>query len=1159
MPAVPDATNQTPVMVDADQDGLPDIWDDHPSDPANNSFYFDGGQFTVHGIYHAFRSGWYSGHTSPDTAGSTFDGGNPVPAVLMSWFDPNSSHAEVSLQTWAGAFIFINGQFTSLPGVQHWAAGIVDADEDDIPEEFDPDDHDPWNGTYYWFPGGEFWIDGVWTALPGATYPGLVADGDGDGIPDPADRHSSDPNNNSIMWPGGSLYCRGAYYGPLPARMHQANASDSDNDGLPDDIDPWPSFDDNWPRFWFPGGTYRINNQDVPFAGAWLEGSTAFVTAITDSDGDNLPDSLDDYPNDSNNGNTTGGGDPPPSSIHWNGGEFRIDGVLRTFYEGDYPDADADADTIPDATDPWPYDENNNSLSWSGLGTLLMIDDVPQQVPADGSSVWIPANSPDPDGDGLPSAVDPYPEDATNNHGFFWPTPTMLGNKEGYENQYVARIMNGDWPFYPTHFGKSDLNADGSMADQDEDGIPDSVDPLPGDKYNQNDTDGDGIPDSTEVMYPTVLSMINPDDAALERSDGVTYLQAWYFVATYGQPRPLDQPFTASDDVDGDGIGDAYEMRYGLNPVNPEDAAFTRTDGDENHPISLYDPYVLNRERAAAGVPLTEAITSEEAFTAITGQFWYELQSHADSRASAEADWDGDGISNRDELLLLGTSPRVFNAVIDNASSVPPPDLPADTMRNVLTQGVTLTSGNVLYAGSTTLTNFSYLITPCTCGRSDGQGGFCEGLHCVNVKNPGNCGCHPVTACQCQWATNGSNLCTTCTSPENFCSGNCYTPPQPCTCSSSNNCPHDTSCAGCGSNCDFRTASCGCGCTKGSSCPNASTTNPPASTADCSCSVVNNCQCANAGCEKGTLCSKGTCDATTVCSDTGATTCDCVYTRFAPDGQPICKCSGKKCANDECAACACQYSSRGNAANPSCTCTMSADCSGNEGQCAKCGCPNAGNTCDCSNMRPDSCKGNGTKCDCPGSACACPSSCSPTPAPPQCGYSGGLLAPANCRPHCKCPCGTAECECGASEKVANKHVVELASVDAKVWVNGEQVTVAQVSTLATTIATFVTTGPPPAPGTWGLLLIAARNGIGASLLSNGTAFQLEIIVNTQVNSVSCDGEILASSLITPPPSAFVEDEAGGDTLYLPLWGTYDVKNKIEQIIKTTLQIEQTKQ
>jgi hypothetical protein len=96
-----------------------------------------------------------------------------------------------------------------------------------------------------------------------------------------------------------------------------------------------------------------------------------------------------------------------------------------------------------------------------------------------------------------------------------------------------------------------------------------------------NDTDGDGMPDGWEIHYS--LNATDPDDRLLDLdNDGLQNLQEFWNGTNprrwdtddEGAPRKnLDAIF---DDLDDpacfDGMPDGWELRYGLDPLDPRDA-----------------------------------------------------------------------------------------------------------------------------------------------------------------------------------------------------------------------------------------------------------------------------------------------------------------------------------------------------------------------------------------------------------------------------------------------------------------------------------------------------------------------------------------------------------------------------------------------------------
>ena len=248
----------------------------------------------------------------------------------------------------------------------------------------------------------------------------------------------------------------------LAGQNHRANAGDADSDGIPDDLDPWPNDPTN-NSYWWAGGWFTISNTSTYFPPQYMAGWGQ------DSDGDGIPDAVDPYPSDPNNGNNTGGtggddgtgytgGNNGDNGNWWPGGTFLVNGQYCTYagqwYTGS--SADSDGDGIPDALDPWPNDPwNNTYFTWGG--GWFMVDAQWAYFPGGTyGGLWQ-----DSDGDGIPDVADPYPSDASNN------TAWWLGGTR----QIDRRLDLLPRPVAPGR----------CRGCQDADGIPDDLDPEPTD------------------------------------------------------------------------------------------------------------------------------------------------------------------------------------------------------------------------------------------------------------------------------------------------------------------------------------------------------------------------------------------------------------------------------------------------------------------------------------------------------------------------------------------------------------------------------------------------------------------------------------------------------------------------------------------------------
>lgn len=797
-----------PDCPDNDGDGIPDDVDPYPNDAANNSFYWPGGNVEFNSNTYTVRAQWWAGSAADGNSNGVPDGMDPA---LSNYSDPQ-------LHWWPGGTFLLDGQWSTFPGQYFYGYDTTDNDGDGIPDAIDPTPNDSWNGAGYdwnggdwfingilthfeagwrtgfwndadndgipddqdpcvddaannsdWWEGGTFFIDGCWQTLYGCYHAADVGDTDADGIPDDLDPYPDDAGNFSVWWSGGG-YTVDNTYRSWPPGYYPGAGSDHDADGIPDSVDPYPDDSNNgngYSNFWWNGGSFTIGDAAVWWPAANYEGSW------NDQDGDEIPDSLDPYPTDSNNGNTIptfwweggtftvdnssatwaagnypgswndldgdgipdcvdpyandagngnsstfywGGGtfwingleasyapgdyagpadaaswdsdsdgipnclDPYPddsanNTFDWSGGQFYVDGVLQTFYSGTYCgfSLDSDVDGMPDGLDPYPNDAENNTWIWSG-GEFL-IESSWQILPEQPCR----AGFYDGDFDGIPDDIDPFPYDSWNNTYYIWPASGNL----------TLMIGNEPHVFTPTRY--NDL-----WHDSDNDGIPDEADPLPADRFNANDTDGDGLPDSLEFAYSSLgLNPNDPDDAGHFREvsgeqDGLTWLQAYQ----YGW---WDQLVPETLDSDGDGMSDRYEFRHVLNPYHYMDALDTPA-GD----------FVFNYEKAAQNPPLApgDEVLPED-YTAVTGRVLSAVQSNHDpSKSNAENDWDGDGVSNLDEVFVFQTDVGSATSVADHAAIL-----------NAMLDGQTSLTTNIHYVfllfgdgGSGTRTPFEELV-----------------------------------------------------------------------------------------------------------------------------------------------------------------------------------------------------------------------------------------------------------------------------------------------------------------------------------------------------------------------------------------------------------------------------------------------------------------
>jgi hypothetical protein len=163
------------------------------------------------------------------------------------------------------------------------------------------------------------------------------------------------------------------------------------------------------------------------------------------------------------------------------------------------------------------------------------------------------------------------------------------------------------------------------LADSDSDGVADYIVAA----VLLIDTDGGGIPDRIERLYQ-LDPLVREDDFGDLDGDGTNN------VVEYMEGKALNGDFLLSFDRDRDGMSDVWELSVGLNPNDRTDAA-ADPDGDW---LSNLEEYRLNLDPwlSDGGIqnPTADGYTLD----------------------MLSEDWDGDGISNLDELLRNHSDPR---------------------------------------------------------------------------------------------------------------------------------------------------------------------------------------------------------------------------------------------------------------------------------------------------------------------------------------------------------------------------------------------------------------------------------------------------------------------------------------------------------------------
>jgi hypothetical protein len=280
---------------------------------------------------------------------------------------------------------------------------------------------------------------------------------------------------------------------------------------------------------------------------------------------------------------------------------------IADWWERMYPD-------ILDPLDPTDADRNDDGDNWTNYEEWIYADDPWSHVPTDPTVK-------DTDGDGIADDADPYP--------VYLPV-TLRPLNPTREVQSVNPIRAYDRNGIPESYGDMDRDGLNNSAEFNRDaGHTDPTDP---------DTDGDGMPDGWEVVHALWdpftakpnLDPLDPTDALDDPDwDGVNYSlkrdrdglfiisQGDYNCDDYIDPVTENETFcnleeylygtdpdrdgineitphpnrwdtdgdqipdgweTMLNDQDGDGLGNWFELVYGLNPWDPE--GMNGTDGD---------------------------------------------------------------------------------------------------------------------------------------------------------------------------------------------------------------------------------------------------------------------------------------------------------------------------------------------------------------------------------------------------------------------------------------------------------------------------------------------------------------------------------------------------------------------------------------------------
>ena len=286
-------------------------------------------------------------------------------------------------------------------------------------------------------------------------------------------------------------------------------------------------------------GVFTLPQSDCDFDGVPLISDIAPSDPTNDSDGDGVDNNLDYFPMDPNESFDTD-----------------FDGI------GNNSDPDDDNDGVADGSDAFPLDSAESvDTDTDGTGNNADIDDdndtvldgddafpldASESVDTDSDGVGNNADTDD-DGDGVADGSDAFPLDSAE---------TLDTDSDGTGN-----------------------NAD---TDDDGDGVADGSDAFPLDSAESVDTDSDGTgnnadtdDDNDGVADENDSSPLDPTNDSDD--DGV---------ANNADVYPENNLYTK--DSDSDGMPDAWETRYGLDPNDPSDA----TSDQDNDGITALNEFL---------------------------------------------------------------------------------------------------------------------------------------------------------------------------------------------------------------------------------------------------------------------------------------------------------------------------------------------------------------------------------------------------------------------------------------------------------------------------------------------------------------------------------------------------------------------------------------
>ena len=281
----------------------------------------------------------------------------------------------------------------------------------------------------------------------------------------------------------------------------------------------------------------------------------------------------------------------------------------------------------------------------------------------------------DSDDDGLPDIRENY------DYGTDYNNPDT--DSDGMPDDWEAAHM-GLWSNVSQKYEPADPNIDDASDDYDNDGLMNIDEYRYSTEPGNPDSDFDNMSDGWEVKYG--LNPLNPDDAYNDYdNDNLTNLQEYQHDTNPNKNdsdsdglNDYDEIFIHSTDpcnpdTDDDGMPDGWEVKYGLNPLNPDDAYNDYdNDGLTNLEEYMHDTDPGNSDTDSDGMPdgwevkyglnpLADDSSNDDDNDSLTN-----IEEYMNSTFPDNPDSDKDGLNDGNEVLVYGSSPLNPDSDNDN-------------------------------------------------------------------------------------------------------------------------------------------------------------------------------------------------------------------------------------------------------------------------------------------------------------------------------------------------------------------------------------------------------------------------------------------------------------------------------------------------------------